>query len=64
MALSTVTTPELTQEQVQRLLIKPLQAASIFLASGVRIFDVTAAGPVRIPSWSPWTRPTGTARTS
>lgn len=49
MVLSTVTTPELTQEQVQRLLIKPLEAASVFLASGVRIFDVTAAGPVRIP---------------
>lgn len=49
MPMSTTSSPELTQEQVQRILIKPLEAASVFLNSGVRIFDVTAAGPVRIP---------------
>lgn len=49
MASSTVNSPELTQEQVQKILVQPLQAASVFLASGPRIFDVTAAGPVRIP---------------
>lgn len=49
MALSTVNAPELTQEQVQAILIKPLEQASVFLAAGPRIFDVTAAGVVRIP---------------
>lgn len=49
MASSTVTAPELTREQVQAILVQPLQAASVFLAAGPRIFDVTAAGPVRIP---------------
>jgi hypothetical protein len=49
MVASTTSAPELTQEQVQRILIQPLQAASVFLASRPRIFDVTAAGPVRIP---------------
>ncbi len=49
MASSTVTAPELTQEQVQRILVKPLEQASVFLAAGPRIFDVTAAGVVRIP---------------
>jgi len=47
MALSTATAPELTAEQVQRILVQPLEAASAFLASGPRIFD--SAGPVRIP---------------
>ena len=42
---------ELTQEQVQAILVQPLTAASVFLlAAGPRIFDVTAAGPVRIPT--------------
>ena len=41
----------LTTEQVQRILIKPLEQASVFLAAGPRIFDVTADGKVRIPSW-------------
>lgn len=50
MPASTVTAPELTREQVLAILIKPLEAASVVLASGVRIFDVTAAGPVRIPT--------------
>ena len=40
---------ELTQEQVQAILIKPLEAASVFIAAGPRVFNCTAAGPVRIP---------------
>jgi HK97 family phage major capsid protein len=44
------TASELTTEQVQRILIMPLQQQSTFLSSGVRFFDVTAAGPVRIPT--------------
>jgi hypothetical protein len=34
---------------VQKILVKPLEQASVFLAAGPRIFDVTAAGVVRIP---------------
>lgn len=49
MPASTTSLPELTAEQVQRILVKPLDAKSAFLASGPRVFDVTAAGPVRIP---------------
>ncbi len=49
MPASTASLPELTAEQVQRILIKPLEQKSVFLAAGPRIFDVTAAGPVRIP---------------
>ena len=56
MALATQTTTaaagstaasELTAEQVQKILVKPLEAASVFLAAGPRIFDT--AGPLRIP---------------
>jgi len=53
MAASTTTTASggaLTQEQVQKILVKPLEQASVFLSAGPRIFDVTAAGPVRIPT--------------
>lgn len=50
MPASTANSPELTREQVQAILVQPLQAASVFLASGPRVFDVTAAGPVRIPT--------------
>ena len=38
---------ELTAVQVQKILVQPLEAASVFLAAGPRIFD--AAGPLRIP---------------
>ena len=38
---------ELTAEQVAKVLVKPLEAASTFLAAGPRIFDT--AGPLRIP---------------
>jgi len=39
--------PELLQEQVANLLVQPLEAASVVLSSGVRIFDT--ASPLRIP---------------
>jgi HK97 family phage major capsid protein len=48
MALSTTNSAELTQEVVQRILVQPLESASVFLASGPRIFD-TDGSPVRIP---------------
>ena len=47
MAVSTASAPELTREQVQAILVRPLEAASTFLASGPRVFD--SASPVRIP---------------
>lgn len=47
MTVTTVTAPELTREQVAAILVKPLEAVSVFLASGPRIFDT--AGPLRIP---------------
>jgi len=47
MAVSTATAPELTQEQVVKVLTLPLEQASAFLAAGPRIFD--SAGPLRIP---------------
>lgn len=37
----------LTETQVASILTKPLEAASVFLASGPRVFDT--AGPLRIP---------------
>lgn len=48
MAVSTSTAPELTAEQVQKILVKPLEETSIFLASGPRVFD-TNGSMVRIP---------------
>ena len=48
MALSTTNSAELTQEIVQRILVQPLEAASVFLAAGPRIFP-TDGSPVRIP---------------
>lgn len=56
MALETTTTTELTQEQVQKILVQPLEKASVFLASGVRIFD-TNGSAVRIPKQAPPTSP-------
>lgn len=47
MVETTASNPELLQEQVAQLLVQPLEAASVVLASGVRIFDT--AGPLRIP---------------
>ena len=49
MAVSTVNAAQLTEQQVQHILVQPLTAASVFLAAGPRIFDVTAAGVVRVP---------------
>lgn len=48
MAISTNNAAELTAEQVQHILVKPLEQASVFLAAGPRIFD-TDGSPVRIP---------------
>lgn len=48
MAASTTTASELTAEQVQSILVRPLEDASQFLAAGPRIFD-TDGSPVRIP---------------
>lgn len=47
MVESTADNPELLREQVSSLLLQPLEAQSIFLSSGVRIFDT--AEPLRIP---------------
>ena len=47
MAESTINSPELTNAQVQAVLVKPLETASVFLAAGPRIFD--SSSPVRIP---------------
>ncbi len=47
----------LTAEQVQRILIKPLEAASVFLAAGPTIFD-TNGSQVRIPKLGGPTSPT------
>lgn len=46
-AADSVAATELTAEQVAKILVKPLEAASVFLAAGPRIFDT--AGPLRIP---------------
>lgn len=47
MPQSTGNSPELTQEQVVKVLTQPLEHASVFLAAGPRIFDT--AGPLRVP---------------
>lgn len=47
MAVSTATATELTQAQVAKILVKPLEEESKFLAAGPRIFDT--ASPLRIP---------------
>jgi len=49
MASSTATAPELTAEQVQAILVQPLEQASVFLAAGPRVFD-TDGNQVRIPT--------------
>jgi HK97 family phage major capsid protein len=55
MAVSTTSAPELTAEQVQKVLVKPLESVSTFLASGVRIIDT--AGPLRLPKLGGATSP-------
>src|SRR5690625_441296 len=47
MSQTTTDHPELLREQVSSILIQPLEAASVVLSSGVRIFDT--AEPLRIP---------------
>jgi len=47
MALGTGNIAELLNDQVAALLVQPLEAASVVLSSGVRIFDT--AGQLRIP---------------
>lgn len=56
MASSTANSPELTAEQVQKILVEPLSAASVFLAAGPRIFD-TNGSPVRVPKLLSMTDP-------
>lgn len=43
MVNSLSTASELTQEQVQRILIQPLTDKSVFLAAGPRIFDTNGS---------------------
>ncbi len=60
MAESTLTATELTAEQVQRVLVQPLEAASVFLAAGPRVFDTNGSqvrvpkmgGPITDPGWT------------
>lgn len=60
MATSTTTASELTREQVQAILVRPLEARSIFLASGPRVFDTDGSqvripkmgGPIADPGWT------------
>lgn len=47
MVVDTTTAQALTTEVVQKILVQPLEQASTFLASGVRIFDTS--GAIRIP---------------
>lgn len=47
MAINTTVAPELTAEQVLKVLVQPLEQQSVFLAAGPRIFDT--AGPLRLP---------------
>ncbi len=56
MPASTATAPELTAEQVQAILVQPLEQASVFLAAGPRIFD-TDGSQVRIPTLAGMTDP-------
>ncbi len=57
MAASTTSAAQLTEQQVQHILVKPLEQASVFLSAGPRIFDVTAAGSVRVPKLVSMTAP-------
>lgn len=56
MAISTANATELTQEQVQKILVQPLSEKSVFLSAGPRIFD-TDGSQVRIPKMGPATDP-------
>lgn len=60
MSVNTSSALELTQEQVQKILIQPLEAASVFLASNPRVFDTNGSqvrvpkmgGPIDDPGWT------------
>ena len=52
MAASTTSAAQLTEQQVQAILVKPLEQASVILSAGPRSFDASAAGSVRIPELS------------
>jgi HK97 family phage major capsid protein len=56
LATGTDTAGSLTKEQVQAILVQPLEQASVFLASGPRIFD-TDGSPVRVPKLTDTTSP-------
>src|SRR5690625_6647891 len=49
MAVAATTAGQLTREQVAQILTQPLQARSVFLAAGPRVFD-TDGSPVRVPA--------------
>ncbi|HIZ98246.1 MAG TPA: phage major capsid protein [Candidatus Janibacter merdipullorum] len=55
MTETTTANPELLREQVSSLLVQPLEAASVVLAAGPRIFDT--AEPLRIPKLVSSTEP-------
>jgi HK97 family phage major capsid protein len=55
MALSSSNSAELTAEQVQAVLVKPLEAKSVFLAAGPQIVDT--AGPLVLPKGGAPTTP-------
>ncbi len=48
MAMNRADAPELLQEQVSSMLLQPLEAQSVVLAAGPKIFD--SASPLRIPT--------------
>lgn len=60
MAVNVPVAQELTAEQVQHILVQPLEAGSVFLAAGPRIFDTNGSqvripkmgGPVTDPGWT------------
>lgn len=56
MTETTATNPELLADQVSQLLVQPLEATSVVLASGPRIFDT--AGQLRIPKLVSGSNPT------
>jgi HK97 family phage major capsid protein len=56
MVETTAANPELLADQVSSLLVQPLEAASVVLSSGPRIFDT--AGQLRIPKLTSGTAPT------
>jgi HK97 family phage major capsid protein len=48
MAIATASAQALSQEVIQRILVQPLEKRSVWLSSGVRIFD-TDGSPIRVP---------------